>query len=34
VEESHTGRYLRSRVGDSGQAAKAAGKKGGKARAK
>ena len=34
VEESHTGRYLKSRVGVSGPGAKAAGKKGGKARAK
>ena len=34
VEESHTGRYLRSRVGGSGPGAKAAGKKGAKAKAK
>jgi len=34
VEESHTGRYLRSRFGGIGPGAKAAGKKGGKARAK
>ncbi|MDD4163198.1 MAG: excinuclease ABC subunit UvrA [Methanothrix sp.] len=34
VEESHTGRYLRSRVGGSGPGAKAAGKKGAKAAGK
>ncbi|MDQ1261699.1 MAG: excinuclease subunit [Euryarchaeota archaeon] len=34
VEESHTGRYLKSRVGGSGPGGKAAGKKGGKAAGK
>ena len=34
VEESHTGRYLRSRVGGSGPGAKAAGKKSAKEKAK